>query len=241
VLHWASDTRSLVGRYVKWHDVREVTLEQLKRLPRGEPWLSTPIVFVRAGDQLYLVKWESGLKWPALLRVPSLEALSIFGITSRTAEQQVVDQQTWERWIGLPIDALAAELTPVADTLPSDWYAGAWSGVGAQRAPSMTYPVAITLSRPTIDPHLGVVVGTVAYASFPCGGQLGLISVSAEEVRLAERLTSGLEHCTDQGRVILNSRSELRLFYVWVLPGDPLTVTGHLLRTTTAPSPTLRG
>ena len=233
VLHWASDTRALVGRYVQWGNVREVTLEQLQRLPRGEPWLPAPIVFVRAGDQLYLVKWESGLKWPALLRVPSVEALRIFGVTASTVEQRVTDQQTWERLVGAPIDALAAEFTPVADGLPSTWNAGTWTGVGTQVNPSMTYPVSITLSKPAMDPSLGVVIGTVAYESFPCGGQLGLLWASVEEVALAERLTSGLEHCSDQGRVTLARRTERRLFYAWTLPDDyrAMTVTGQLLRT----------
>ena len=54
--------------------------------------------------------------------------------------------------------------------------------------------------------------------------------MGAEAVELAERLTSGLENCTDQGRVTLTRRAEWRLFYVWALPDDPLTVTGLLLR-----------
>jgi hypothetical protein len=231
VLHWASDTRALVGRYVKWGHPREVTAEELERLPRGDPWLASPIAFVRAGDRLYLVKWESGLKWPALLRVPSAEALRIFGITGRTIEQRVTDQQTWERLVGLPIDALEAELTPVGGGLPSTWPDGTWSGVGTQVNPSMTYPVSITLAKPTLDPNLGVVVGTAAYTSFPCSGQLGLISASAEAVGLAERLTAGLENCSDQGRVTLSRRAEWRFFYVWNLPDDPIMVTGLLLRT----------
>ncbi len=80
-LHWASDTRVLVGRYVRWHSVREVTPEALEALPRGEAWLPSPVAFVRAGDRLYLVRWDAGLRWPALLRVPSVEALRFFGIT----------------------------------------------------------------------------------------------------------------------------------------------------------------
>ncbi|MBI3972123.1 MAG: hypothetical protein HY332_12600 [Chloroflexi bacterium] len=38
VLHWANDTRALVGRYAKWDRVREVTAAELERLTRGEPW-----------------------------------------------------------------------------------------------------------------------------------------------------------------------------------------------------------
>ena len=232
VLHWPSDTRALVGRYAKWDQVREVSLEQLQRLPRGDPWLPGPIAFVRAADQLYLVKWESGLTLPALLRVPSFEALKLFGITSSAVEERVADQETWERLIGMPIDELEAEFTPVADGAVSSWLGaaqGTWSGTGTQRNPELTYPVSIALSKATVHPALGVVVGTVNYPSFPCGGQLGLIAVTADEVRLAERLTSGLEGCTDQGRVTLARRSETRLFYLWTFPNDPMAVTGQLL------------
>lgn len=233
VLHWVSDTRALVGRYAKWDQVREITLAELERLPRGEPWLPHPVAFVREDDQLYLVKWESGLKWPALLRVPSVDALEIFGITSRVIEARTLDRQTWERLFGVPFDDLIADLTlltPSMDTQEFDWFAGTWSGVGTQQGPSDTYPVVITLSKPALDPSLGVVIGTVDYPSFPCGGPLGLISLTPEAVILAERFTIGLEHCTDQGRTTLTRRSEWRLFYLWTLPDDPMTVTGQLLR-----------
>lgn len=233
VLHWVSDTRALVGRYAKWDQVRAITPAELERLPRGEPWLSHPVAFVREDDQLYLVKWESGLKWPALLRVPSLDALEIFGITSSTIEQHTLDLQTWERLSGVPLDELVADFTPImpaTDPQAFDWFAGTWSGVGTQQTPSDTYPVVITLSKPALDPRLGVVVGTVDYPSFPCGGPLGVISLTPEVVTLAERFITGLEHCTDQGRTTLTRRSEWRLFYLWTLPDDSMTVTGHLLR-----------
>jgi hypothetical protein len=231
-LHWVSDTRALVGRYVRWSDVREVTPEQLRRSRRGAPWFSAPIAFVRDGGALYLVRWDAGLKWPALLRVPSLEALSVFGVTAAVIDQRVTDGDTWERMIGLPVDDLAAPFTPVTDDLPALWRAGMWSGgwegTGIQSYPELDYPVSIALSPPVVDPGVGVVLGTVSYPSFPCGGQLGLVAVSVEEVVLTERLTAGLEHCTDQGRVTLTRRTPTRLFYVWTLPDEQITVTSQL-------------
>lgn len=231
-LHWASDTRALVGRYVRWSDVREVTPEQLRRSRRGGPWLSGPIAFVRDGGRLYLVRWDAGLRWPALLRVPSPEALAVFGVTTAIIEQRVTDRDTWERMVGLPVDELEAPFTSVTDDLPSLWRAGmwggGWEGTGIQSFPTLDYPVSIALSKPIVDPGVGVVLGTVAYPSFPCSGQLGLVAVSVEEVVLAERLTAGLEHCTDQGRVTLTRRTPSRLFYVWSLPDDQITVTSQL-------------
>ncbi len=107
--------------------------------------------------------------------------------------------------------------------------------MGAQRSPALSYPVSVTLTRPALDPALGVVVGTISYPSFPCGGQLGLIAAGGDELLLAERLTTGLEQCTDQGRVTLSRRTEQRLFYTWTLPDDPLAVTAQLLRDEATP------
>ena len=288
VLHWAIDTRALAGRYVRWGDQREVTPTELERLPRGAPWLSAPVSFVRAAGRLYLVRWETGLRWPALLPVPSVEALAPFGITAADVDAYGVDRQTWERRFEMPLDALVADLAPAPPAVPTaragqvtptappevtatpapvaqgargtpgapgtpgtpgalrEWpgtpwgaaeRSGEWSGVGTQRSPAATYPVAVTLSRPALDPALGVVVGSVSYASFPCAGQLGLLAAGPDEVLLAERLTSGLERCTDGGRVTLSLRTDQRLFYTWTLPDEPLAVTGQLLRSESPAAP----
>ena len=57
-----------------------------------------------------------------------------------------------------------------------------------------------------------------------------MIAAGGDELLLAERLTTGLELRTDQGRVTLSRRTEQRLFYTWTLPDDPLAVTAQLLR-----------
>src|SRR5687768_14215711 len=56
LLHWVGDTRALQGRDVNWTDRRELTLDQLRRLPQGDPWLSAGLL--KRGDPIYLVKWE---------------------------------------------------------------------------------------------------------------------------------------------------------------------------------------
>ncbi len=279
VLHWAIDTRALSGRYVRWGDQREVTLPELERLPRGAPWLTAPVSFVRAAGRLYVVRWEAGLRWPALLPAPSVEALAPFGITPEDVAAYGTDRQTWERRFELSLNSLVADLNPAAPpgaagggTPPGAagggtpagpqppnqvtpaaptpaaliggqgtlWSGGErrdeWSGVGAQRRPAATYPVTVVLSRPLLDPALGVVVGTVSYPSFPCAGQLALLAAGPDEVLLAERLTSGLERCTDGGRVTLSRRTDQRLFYTWMLPDEPLAVTGQLLRAESPPA-----
>jgi hypothetical protein len=130
---------------------------------------------------------------------------------------------------GSPSPASAAAL------LSFGWRAGTYSGTGLQEYPEDTYPVSLTLSRLRPDPQLGVVAGTVSYPSFPCGGPVGLLSITTERIELTERFTSGLERCTDQGRVTIERRSEARVSYTWALPGEGSTarrtvVTAFLFR-----------
>jgi hypothetical protein len=252
VLHWASGTRALVGRYVRWDTGREVTPAELETLPRGEPWLLTPIGLVRgtADGELYVVVWHSGVAWPALLRAPSADALRPFGITPALVEQHATDRRTWERLHGVDLEALAVELTPVDVATsaangqphrPAWWTEGAWSGIGAQASPEQTYPVSVRLVTPFVDPQAGMVIGEVTYPSFPCSGTLALLAGPAaggeDEVVVAERLTDGLQHCTDQGRVTLARRTDRRLFYTWSLPDQRMAVTAFLLRDDAAVTP----
>lgn len=240
ILHWASGTRALVGRYVRWDQQRTVSASELERLPRGEPWLLAPIAFVRgATGDLHVVVWQSGVTWPTLLRAGSVEALRPFGIGPEHVARLATDERTWERLNGLPVDALATELMPLVrgpgQPLSGAWWTeGQWSGIGAQLSPADTYSVQLSLAEPRVDPELGVIIGSARYDSFPCSGSLGLISAvtvsGEEEVLLAERLTTGVESCTIQGRVTLTRRTDRRLFYTWSLPDRPMAVSGILLR-----------
>lgn len=234
VLHWASDTRALAGRYVRWERVRLVTLDQLRALPRGEPWLTAPGTFVRGEDgAVYLIRWETGMRWPVPLRLPPIENLELLGITRQLVESLATDQRTWERLMDLSLEATAVSFSPLtpgpAATGPgAGWNAATYRGTGTQAFPTETYEVVFTLSPPRLDPSLGVIAGTVNYPSFPCGGPVGLLSIDAERLELTERFTSGLERCTDQGRVTLERRSDRRVFYVWVLPAGRMSVSGFL-------------
>ena len=39
-LHWVGDTRAAAGREINWGSRVQLTLDQLRRLPLGDPWLS---------------------------------------------------------------------------------------------------------------------------------------------------------------------------------------------------------
>ena len=56
---------------------------------------------------------------------------------------------------------------------------------------------------------------TISYPSANCGGELKLLSVDDNKIEFNEKLTYGLNECTDHGKVILVKRSENRARYIW--------------------------
>lgn len=50
VLHWGGDTRALAGRHIDWRSRATVSLDRLRELPRGDPWLSAGLL--KDGDPI---------------------------------------------------------------------------------------------------------------------------------------------------------------------------------------------
>lgn len=125
VLHWAGDTRALADKYVRWgRESRvEVTLEQLWRLTRGDPWLSAGLL--KDGDPIYLVKWEHDWAEPRLLHIHSISDVELFGINGGNYGRFVVDRPTWEQRFGRSTAGLqrsqlaVATMPPTRPTLPA--------------------------------------------------------------------------------------------------------------------------
>jgi hypothetical protein len=134
VLHWAGDTRALAGKTVDWGSRREVTLDQLKGMQRGDPWLSAGLL--KIGDPIYFVKWESDWAAPQLLHIQSIADVELFGINSANYGALVLDESVWQQQFKLapggltkgvlagatgsspaPTPAAAAAPTPAAVTL----------------------------------------------------------------------------------------------------------------------------
>jgi hypothetical protein len=112
-LHWAGDTRALDGHAVAWTGNRtEVSLEQLRSLPIGDPWLSAGLL--KDGDPIYLVKWEADWPQPRLQRIQSIGDVELFGITGRNYGQLVLDRPEWERRFGLQVGGLTRTDLPPA-------------------------------------------------------------------------------------------------------------------------------
>ncbi len=104
VLHWGGDTRALGGRTIDWNLRVEVSLEELKVLEIGSPWLSAGLL--KEGNPIYLVKWESGWPRPKLLHIPSIADVELFGIDGSNYGDLVWERAAWESRYGFSVEAL---------------------------------------------------------------------------------------------------------------------------------------
>jgi hypothetical protein len=104
VHHWAGDTRALAGKPVDWGSRREASLDEVRALRRGDPWLSAGLV--KIGDPIYFVKWETNEARPTLLHIQSIGDVELFGIDATNYGTYVLDQAAWEQRYGFPAAGL---------------------------------------------------------------------------------------------------------------------------------------
>jgi hypothetical protein len=101
-------------------------------------------------------------------------------------------------------------------------FQGSWKGTGSQSdQPGVEWTIALTLASGA----RGSVVGTIAYPSLACGGDLVLREADGGRVELLERITFGT--CVDRG-VITLAPAQGGLSFDW--RGDDLTARGTLAR-----------
>lgn len=123
--------------------------------------------------------------------------------------------------------ALLAACSPAiqSSTVPSTQrpFVGVWQGMGVQSdQPDTTWSIsaAITGGQP------GAVVGTIAYPSLTCGGDLVLQSGTADSLVVLERITFG--DCLDGGTITFGWRSPGYLDYRWRSEKSDVTARGQL-------------
>jgi len=109
--------------------------------------------------------------------------------------------------------------------IPSE-YIGIWRGSGSQ--PSSQWSILFGLTNGLV----GSIIGTTAYPSLNCGGELTLQHINADSIELAEDITYG-GNCVDNGVVTLKVLTNNTLSYSWFAPGFPETGTGTLTRIST--------
>jgi hypothetical protein len=102
-------------------------------------------------------------------------------------------------------------------------FIGVWQGRGTQSDQpdtSWTISAAITGGQP------GAVVGTIAYPSLTCGGDLVLQHATADSLVVRERITFG--DCLDGGTITFGWRSPGYLDYRWRSATGDVTARGQL-------------
>ena len=99
VLHWGGDTRALAGKHIAWSNRVEVSIDGLRALPVGDPWLTAGLL--KDGDPIYLVKWETDWSQPQLLHIQSIKDVELFGINGSNYGKFVIEKNEWERRFGI--------------------------------------------------------------------------------------------------------------------------------------------
>jgi hypothetical protein len=112
VLHLVGDTAALDGHVVDWSNASQVSLDQLRSSPIGDPWLSAGLV--KMGDAIYVPRKSGSASAPALYHVQSAADLSLMGINGQNYGQLVRDATAWDRQFGLSsATLLRAELPAI--------------------------------------------------------------------------------------------------------------------------------
>ena len=117
VLHWGGDTRALAGKHILWSNRVEVSLDQLRTLPVGDPWLSAGLL--KDGDPIYLVKWETDWPQPQLLHIQSIGDVELFGINGSNYGNFVIEKNEWERRFGISAAGLLRSALASATPVPT--------------------------------------------------------------------------------------------------------------------------
>ena len=107
----------------------------------------------------------------------------------------------------------------------SSAYIGVWDGQGFQ-SNGTDWSILISIVPGRIDS----VVGTVAYPSLGCGGELSLLASSNNSIELLENLTYGNGQCIDRGTVSLRPLSSTRLSYAWADSSGSQDAEGEVRR-----------
>ena len=110
ILHWGGDTRALAGRHIDWRSRATVSLDRLRELPRGDPWLSAGLL--KDGDPIYLVKWETDWAEPQLFHIRSIGDVELFGINGSNYGQFVIERGQWEHRFGISAANLQRHVLP---------------------------------------------------------------------------------------------------------------------------------
>lgn len=175
----------------------------------GETLTATGAGFTPGGNVLAHLVRPDGTEYPEMQFVADSRGgvshlIRIILILNGTYELQMIDLASKATAVSrfmVVEGALPAAPVSQGDRTPPG-FGGVWQGqVSRPRPPKApeAQMVMVTLS----GGEVGAVVGTLAYPSLSCGGELWLIGVSAGSVQLGEHITYGEERCSGHGIVIV--------------------------------------
>ncbi|MEH2110464.1 hypothetical protein [Nostoc sp.] len=125
----------------------------------------------------------------------------------------------------LSIPTNKSQTVAIAQTTSSvpSGYVGVWRGNGIQ-SNNNQWSILITLISGEVDS----IIGTIAYPSLNCGGELSLQSVNKSSIEISEDITYG--NCIDNGIITLQKASAKKLTFAWRKNSNPETATGSVLK-----------
>jgi hypothetical protein len=97
-----------------------------------------------------------------------------------------------------------------AERTPSS-YVGVWQGSVVQKDPARSSTALVALS----GGDAGAIVGTIAYPSLSCGGELWLLAVYTDSIQLGEVITYGEERCAGRAIVTVMVARDGSLQFQW--------------------------
>lgn len=109
-LHWAADPRAIEGRAVTPARFVVASLEEVMASPRGEPWVTLPILV--DGTQIAVASATGEDTAPTLRIVGSVAELEAIGVDRENYGRLAVDRARWERLVGT--DSSTLERSPLA-------------------------------------------------------------------------------------------------------------------------------
>src|SRR5262245_16533684 len=102
--HLASDPFALAEHAVAGAPRLEVSLDELRQMPRGEPYLS--MALVKIGNFIYLPQEQTPGSAPVLRLIKSVDDLSLMGVDAGNYGRIVLDRPDWEARYGFNTDGL---------------------------------------------------------------------------------------------------------------------------------------
>lgn len=102
----------------------------------------------------------------------------------------------------------------------NSWIFGTWEGKGYQTDSDTTWT-----TRFKIQGNKYV----IEYPSLKCGGEWKLISINGKEAKFRERISYGLEECTNNGLVVVQRLSNRQLLLLYRNPGSSEVIASVVL------------